>query len=226
MSSASKKLSIPPPRPDRPPLKTNLLERMQQANTTLAPLFPYMHPGAIIVGGSLFMNIPGLDYGQFYHHNSVDEVIVAFVARNATLETGQLYVGGRAHGVNGFIDYSREGAFALFTVTQRQLEEGQQPEAVTMLCKGCRKEFFRFEWDGASEPEARELEQPFAGAAGLGEPFQRYNEDPAQRTCGECGHVHQPFPLHAWGWQQYNRQSAFMSEARNVLLDAVSPGEG
>ena len=216
-------LVIPPPRPDRPPLKVNLLNYMQKANTTLAPLFPYLHPGAIITGGSLFMAGPEQDYGQFYHHNSVDEIIVAFVARDATLQTGQLYTGGRAHGVNGFMkDQAKEGAFALFTVTQRQLEQGPQPEALTLLCEGCRKELYRFEWDGASPPGAHELEHPFVGAAGLAEPILRYNEELERRTCDECGHEHEPFPLDAWGWDRYRLQSRAMAWAKAMLLDAAA----
>src|SRR5690606_13991025 len=172
-------LVIPPPRADRPPLHANLLNVMQQANTTLAPLFPYMHPGAIVPTGALFIGGPGKDYGQFYQHNSVDEVIIAFVTHEAALQTGQLYNGGRVHGVNSFLkDQTRAGSFALFTVTQRQLEQGSQPEAISILCSACRKQLFKGEWDGATPADAHELDHPFAGAAAPPGVLHEFNEDP------------------------------------------------
>lgn len=217
---------IPPPRADRPPLKTNLLNHMQKGNTALTPLFPYMHAGAFVPAGSLFIGGPGTNYGQFYHHNSVDEIIIAFVTQGATLPTGQLYCGGRSHGVNGFMkDQTKQGSFALFAVTQRQLEEGEQPEALVLLCEGCRHEYFRTSWDGASPPEAHELDHPFSGSAALGAPLSRYNEDPALRTCEACGHVHDPFPLDAWGFEAYRRQSEVMGRAKQILHESAQPGE-
>ncbi|MCX4243742.1 cupin domain-containing protein [Paraliomyxa miuraensis] len=222
----SRELVIPPPRPDRPPLRANLLNVMQKANTTLTPLFPYMHAGAIVPTGALFIGGPDRDYGQFYHHNSVDEVIIAFVANEATLQTGQVYNGGRVHGVNSFLkDQKKAGSFALFTVTQRQLDEGAQPEAITILCAQCRKEIFRGELDGASPPDAHELEHPFATIAKVPPLVHEYNTDPGRRTCPDCGHVNEPFPLRTWGWDLYAKQSATMAHAKQVLHAAASAGE-
>lgn len=218
-----RELVIPPPRPDRPPLRANLLNVMQKANTTLTPLFPYMHAGAIVPTGALFIGGPGKDYGQFYHHNSVDEVIIAFVASGATLQTGQAYNGGRVHGVNSFLkDQTQAGSFALFTVTQRQLEEGAQPEAITILCTECRTEVFRGELDGASPPDAHELDHPFATIAEIPPLLHAYNAEPARRTCPDCGHVNAPFPLRTWGWDLYATQSATMAQAKRVLSQAAA----
>lgn len=220
-------LVIPPPRADRPPLRANLLNTMQQANTTLAPLFPYLHPGAIVPTGALFIGEPGKDYGQFYHHNSVDEVIIAFVANEATLQTGQVYNGGPVHGVNSFLkDQTKAGTFALFSVTQRQLEEGEQPEAITILCSKCRTQLFRGDVDGRSPPDAHELDHPLPIIAKLPEQITSYNEDPARRTCPKCGHLEDPFPMHTWGWDLYTTQSATMAAAKQVLAQAGSAGAG
>jgi len=220
-------LVIPRPRADRPPLRANVLHIMQQANTTLAPLFPYMHPGAMVPAASLFIGGPGRDYGQFYHHNSVDEIIIAFVAQGATLATGQVYNGGRVHGVNSFLkDQTKAGSFALFTVTQRQLEHGQaQPEAISLLCSECRKPLFKGEWDGATPVDAREIDHPFAGSAQLPGILREFNEDPALRTCSACGHVNDPFPIDIWGWDHYASQSAIMALAKLELAAAASPKE-
>jgi hypothetical protein len=214
-------LSIPPPRADRQPLHANLFTVMQRANTTLTPLFPYMHPGAIVPTGALFIGGPGTDYGQFFHHNSVDEIIIAFVARDATLATGQLYNGGRVHGVNSFLkDQTKAGSFALFTVTQRQVETGPQPESFSMVCSACRKQLFIENWDSASPPDARELDLPMPSVTQPAEFMQRYNEDPERRKCKECGHQNDRFPLERWGWRSYMSQTKVMIEAEQVLEQA------
>jgi hypothetical protein len=193
---------------------------MQKANTKIAPLFPYLHPGAIVPTGSLFIGGPGTNYGQFFHHNSVDEVIIAFVANGSTLQTGQAYNGGRVHGVNSFLkDQTKAGSFALFSVTQRQREAGAQPEAITINCSSCGKLVFKCEWDGASPPDATEMDHLFGGAAAPAQ-VRRFNEDPANRTCSECGHVNDLFPTDMWGWGHYSKTGAAMIEAKRVLLEA------
>jgi hypothetical protein len=215
-------LTISPPRTDRPPLHANLFNTMQKGATELTPLFPYMHPGAIVPTASLFIGGPGQDYGQFYHHNSVDEIIIAFVTEGAPLATGQVYCGGRVHGVNSFLkDQTKAGSFALFSVTQRQLEQGSQPEALTVLCEKCRVEIFRCEWDGSSPPEANEVEHPFAGSAALSGQFNEFNSDPDQRRCKACGHENRRFPAEKWGWERYGTQSQAVAAAKQRLSKAV-----
>jgi hypothetical protein len=206
-------------------MHANLLNVMQKANTTLAPLFPYMHAGAIVPTGALFVGGPGRDYGQFYHHNSVDEIIIAFVAHEATLQTGQLYNGGRVHGVNSFLkDQTKAGSFALFTVTQRQVDkETEQLEGVSMTCRGCRKRLFMDEFDSRSPAEAHEVDVAFHTLVGASEAMQRFNSDPELRTCKDCGLLNDPFPLDIWGWADYKDQSRVMATAKRVLLDAGVP---
>jgi hypothetical protein len=214
-------LVIPPPRADRPPLRVGLFNFMQKTSSRLLPLFPYVHPGAIVPTGALFIGGPGKDYGQFYHHNSVDEVIVAFVADGATLQTGQVYNGGPVHGVNSFLkDQTKPGSFALFTITQRQLDEGAQPEAISVICSACRAPLFKGEFDGATPPEAGEVEHPFMAAAVMPALFCEFNADPAKRMCHSCGHVNDPFPVDAWGSAIYASQSATMAQAKQALIEA------
>jgi hypothetical protein len=221
MSDAERPLTIPPPRADRPPMRANLLHVMQHASTNLVPLFPYVHAGAIVPTGAMFVGGPGVEYGQFYHHNSVDEIIIAFVAKDATLQSGQLYNGGRVHGVNSFLkDQTKAGSFALFTITQRQLDEGSQPEAITLICSKCRKQIFEGKWDGATPPDATAVDYPFAGAAEPGVVLSEFNEDPARRTCPDCGHVNDPFPIAAWGWDKFMVRSSTMGQVKRTLLEA------
>jgi len=97
------KLEIAPPRADRPPLRNNLFHALQRGNTTLMPLFPYVHPGAMVPAGAVLWGGPGRTYGQFRHHNTVDEIVFTGAANGALLKTGQVFVGGRVHGVDSFL---------------------------------------------------------------------------------------------------------------------------
>jgi hypothetical protein len=221
VATSRAELSIPAPRADRQPLHANLFSVMQRANTTLTPLFPYMHPGAIVPTGALFIGGPGHDYSQFFHHNSVDEIIIAFVARDSNLQTGQLYNGGRVHGVNSFLkDQTKPGSFALFSVTQRQFEGGPQPESISLVCSACRKTLLHEHWDAATPPDARELDVPLTSVTQPAEIMRNFNADPELRKCKECGHQNDLFPAERWGWAKYTTQSKVLAEAHKVLAEA------
>ena len=45
-------------------MRANVLHVMQKANTTLAPLFPYMHPGAMVPTGALIIGGPSVALAQ------------------------------------------------------------------------------------------------------------------------------------------------------------------
>lgn len=215
-------LVIPPPRPDRPPLHANLLNTLQKGAVALTPLFPYTHAGAIVPTGTLFIGGPGKDYGQFYHHNSVDEIIVCFVSEGGTLASSQVYVGGRTHGVNSFLkDQTKPGTLALFSITQRQLEQGPQPEAVSLICGKCREPLYRMDYDGGTPPDAREIDHPVAAAFELWVPFREFNANPELRTCKSCGHENSPFPVHNWGWGRFHEQCEAVVAAKQTLLKAA-----
>ena len=94
---------ISPPRSDRLPLRNNIFDAMQKGNTALMPLFPHLYPGAMVPAGAVFRGGPNKYYGHFFHHNTVDEVVVTFGANGALLKTGQVFVGTRMHGVDCFL---------------------------------------------------------------------------------------------------------------------------
>lgn len=58
---------IPPATGAKEVLKVNVYERSISLNCMLAPLFPYLGPGAIVVTAALQRGIPGKQYGQFFH---------------------------------------------------------------------------------------------------------------------------------------------------------------
>jgi hypothetical protein len=217
---ADDKLTIPPPRADRPPLKANVFEAMQHGNTQLMPLFPYLHPGAMVPAGAMILGGPTASYGHFFHHNTQDEVVVALAANGAVLNTGQVFVGARIHGVNSFLKNEKDPkAYAVMLITQRQADAGQQTEACSIRCEDCHEEIFFQEFDATPAPDATEGEHPFVSVALLPSLFAAYNADPAKRTCPKCGHVNAPFPIAAWGWDKYADQSAAAIAARNALAE-------
>ena len=214
-------LTIPPPRADRPPLRANVFASMQKGNTQLMPLFPHFYPGAMVPAGAILRGGPDKDHGHFFHHNTVDEVVVAFAANGSLLKTGQVFVGGRVHGVNSFLkDEKDPDSFAIMCITQRQSESGPQREAISLQCSACREEVFRRDYDATPPADGDETVHPFVTIQYSASVMQEYNADPALRTCPKCGHVNDPFPLKDWGWEVYTSQSATVDDGLARLREA------
>jgi len=213
---------IAPPRGDRPPLKVNVFAAMQHGNTQLMPLFPYVHPGAMVPAGAILRGGPDADYGHFFHHNTQDEVVVALAANGCVLATGQVYVGGRKHGVNSFLKKEKDPAgYSVQLITQVQVESGPQTEACSLRCDKCLEEVFLREFDATPQPDGLETEIPFPSIAVLTSLIEEFNADPALRTCRHCGHVSRPFPIRAWGWDRYVDQTGTTARGRADLLQAA-----
>jgi hypothetical protein len=221
---AQDELVIPPPRADRPPLRVNVFEAMQHGNTQLMPLFPYLHPGAMVPAGAMIIGGPEADYGHFFHHNTQDEVVLALAANGAVLATGQVFVGARVHGVNSFLKNEKDPkSFAIMVITQRQADSGPQTEACSLRCEQCHEEIYFKEFDATPPVDALESDHPFVSVAVLPDLFAEFNGDAARRVCGKCGHVNKPFPVAAWGWDKYAKQSQTAIAGREALLQATRP---
>lgn len=227
MSDNQSELIIPPPRADRPPLRANLFESMQKGNTQLMPLFPHLYPGAMVPAGAILRGGPQNAYGHFFHHNTVDEVVVAFAANGSMLKTGQVFVGGRVHGVNSFLKDEKDPEnFAIMCITQRQTEDGEQKEAFAIQCSNCRHEIFRRDFDATPQPDADQVSHPFPTIAVLPPFCEEFNNDASIRTCSECGHVNDPFPVTIWGWETYASQSATVLDGLDALGEAQKQLDG
>lgn len=216
-------LTIPPPREDRPPLRCNVFSAMSKGNTTLMPLFPHLYPGAMVPAGAVLRGAPGKSYGHFFHHNTVDEVVMTFAAEGALLKTGQMFVGGRVHGVDSFLkDETDPASFTVLSVTQRQAETGPQEEAITIACAKCRAEIFRYEYDVTPGPDASEDDEPFATIPESLNAASAFNDSLEARTCEKCGHVNEPFPADRWGWSNYVDHNGIVHGARRILETAAA----
>lgn len=217
--------SIAPPRPDRPPLKVNVFAAMQHANTQLMPLFPYLHPGAIVPAGALLQGGADADYGHFFHHNTQDEVVVCLAAKGCVLNTGQVYVGARVHGVNSFLKNEKDATgYSVQLITQLQATSGAQTEACSMRCEKCHAEIFLRQFDTSPVLEGNELDVPFPSVTVAAKIFKEYNSDARLRTCAQCKHISRPFPLAAWGWERYAQQSEIAARGKADLIASASPG--
>lgn len=215
--NAANSMEAPADRPEVVPLKINAFEQIRQSNTQLQPLFPYTHPGSIIPCTAAFEGGgPGSHIGYFVHENSVDEVAIV-LASNGQHRSGDTWCGPRKHGV-GFD--APVPFFMAMVITQRQLEEGEQPEALTFQCEKCNAALLRHEFSGATLGEHQHF-PPLPTTLGSFEAADIMRREPERLTCNECGHVSRPFPLHIWGWERYVRNNGTVEKAWSALEEAV-----
>ena len=227
-------LNVLPPAQDKPPLKVNVYQHMQLANTQLAPLFPYHGEGDIVPTGIIFRGGDGDDYGFFQHTNTVDEVGLCWGGAGSRVRAGQVSVGGRTHGVGGH-GMNDPQFFIVMTVTQRQVDGQIQSEAIQFLCEKCQQELFRLEFpanmravaESGASPSFADFSRfpPLATIEGTERAAENYNADEAKHKCSECGHKNRPFPNRAWGWWQYVKHTQIVEKARETL-DEAGGGKG
>ncbi|AJW98437.1 hypothetical protein QHI69_20340 [Burkholderia gladioli pv. gladioli] len=212
-------IRIEPPRPGKVAMKANAYRTARQSNSQLLPMFPYDGPGDIVVTcAAIRAGGAAGRLGYFLHMNSVDEVMVSF-GSNGRVRTGDVNVGPRTHGVGGSTDVE---FFALTTVTQRQLECGEQPEAIIFSCESCREEVFRHEFTGLGVDGAESRFPGLPSIIGAAQGAKTFNASEAARTCPACGHVNQTFPIDKWGWDVYDARTEIAETAWRALEGVVA----
>jgi hypothetical protein len=216
---------IPPPDGSREPMRVNLFDSMMVANTQLAPLFPYFGEGAIVPAGAILRGGKDRDFGQFFHSNTVDEVVIAFGSAGSVTETGFVFVGANMHGVNSFLKNQEDpNSFNVVTITQRQRANGEkQREAVTMRCVKCKEIVAQLEFE-STPPPAGESQRgcAFSTLTYSAEAAELYNASESSRTCKKCGTLNPRFPLERWGWTAYAEQYRTATDARAALERAAA----
>jgi hypothetical protein len=210
---------IPPPSDDRPPLRVNGFEYAQIANTSLAPMFPYLQRGAIVPTTSLMVGGPNANYGHFFHENTEEEVALVIADHGGIKNTGMMMIAPQLHGVQSFLkDPLDPESFLLIVITQRQSDDRRQQERVFFRC-GCNEVLFEQTYD--STPD--DVYDPHANHAFLtnkksGDIAIAFNGDEALRTCKRCGKISPPFPHAAWGWDAYATSHDVAALGRRSLL--------
>jgi hypothetical protein len=216
---------IPPPSPDKQPLKQNAFEFMRGANSTLIPLFPYLDAGSIVPAGTVYYGPGDTHFGQFEHFNDVDEVFIVIAATGARFRSGTVRVGPRQHFVGSpFMGSEEKDAKALIVITQRQSEGRPQKERVVFRCAKCRNVLLDHEFDATPPPRGQQRESlgPHAPFTTLTEgvvAYERYNES---LTCAKCGHENLAFPISLWGNDRYSEQTRLVRWARDELARDMS----
>lgn len=222
---------LPPPDPDRAPVKANLFHLARGTRTQLLPMFDDDRPGAFVPAVAMIQG--ARDWGRFFHRNTVDEVTVCFGSNGGVLETGSIMAGGRQHGVDSFLqDPADPDAYMIMVITQRQ-SDGQQDEAITFRCTACNHKLFAFEFSASSPPGSDEMTGTYPGRSGdrfamfvtqwgSWAAAEAFNEDASKRTCEQCGHLNDPFPVAQWGWFDYVDRHASVNEAYRQLEPSMS----
>lgn len=224
---------MPGPSAERPPLKANIFEKMQIANTQLLPLFPYFGPGAMLPCGALMHGGAGgfgafgeeaKQFSQFFHYNDADEVTLVWASDGGPRAAGLLLCLGQHHGVKPTLrDPDDPSSFAIMTITQRQTLEGPQGEAITFRCTQCRETLVHWAYDATPLPEAdaraadADRHPALRTISGSAEAALEYNRGEQQRTCAKCGTVNAPFPLASWGWDTYTASTRAVNQARRTV---------
>jgi hypothetical protein len=215
MEIESESLTIPPPS-GRVPLKENVFFVARSAASSLNPLFPYLDAGSIIPCTASFRSGPGAPaIGYFHHSNHVDEVAVVF-GSTGDMRTGDVFVGAKKHGVGGWGD--RGEFFTAMTITQRQVEDGPQPETIAFMCEKCNAVVSSLDYEG--QPADDRAFPPLPTIEGSFQSALKFNQSEESRTCKACGHVNRPFPLHIWGWDRYTFNTGVINDARAALEEA------
>lgn len=207
--------ALPGRTPGKAPLHINAFEMARRANCTLIPLFPYTGPGDIVpCTAVLYSDGKPRSVGYFVHTNSVDEVALT-LGGDGRLRTGDVHVGPRSHGVGGD---TTAPFYAVMVITQRQLDEGDQPEALAFNCEKCSAEIFRYEF--GKEGYAETCEPVLPSINGSLEAAEALNNSEANRHCQACGHDNPPFPLPFWGWAQHVHASKITKRGLEALEGA------
>ena len=203
---------------DRPkvPMKVNAFDAVRSANTQLLPLFPYMGPGTIVPCCAALQSDGVHSPGYFLHRNSVDEVVLNMGGKGGP-RTGDVFVGPREHGVGG---KSAVPFFSVAVITQRQLDEGEQPESVTFPCEACSTPVFSYSFDAKEAGEEAYAGLPTLVGSDLA--AMGFNASEESRTCGACGHLNAPFPTPIWGWGRYTRNTGIVQNAWNALQETIA----
>ncbi len=198
------------------PMKVNAFQAARNSNTQLLPLFPYMDPGSIVPCSAVLQSDGINSPGYFLHENSVDEILLS-IGSKGMMRTADMVVGPRRHGVGG---KSAVPFFAVSIITQRQLEEGEQPETVTFTCEKCNTELHSHSFNAKDAGEGT-----YAGLPTLicsDQSTADYNASVETRTCPNCGNVNAPFPTPIWGWSRYRRNTEIVESAWGALQEAIA----
>ena len=202
----------------RQPMKTNVFQHLiaHTGVPGITALFPYLHPGAIVMGGVYSLNYPGSPEFNFHHTNDCEELFISLVSNNFQRPFGMLGVGAKTHEVDNHTgtQESNPDAYTVALVIQRNKEKPPQREVLSIYCSNeeCKKLVFRKEMDNF-EGEEQPYYPEFKTITVLGpDAVNEFNQ--SDRTCKNCGTVLPHFPIEDMSWSLYTRQVRLANRAR------------
>ena len=220
------------PDPTRAPEHRNVFSHTRNIYAQLVPLFDDASPGTLAPAGAFLHG--GVNWGRFFHKNTVDEVTVCFGSSGGVLKAGEVMVGGRIHGVDSFLeDPDDDDSFLVLVITQRQADSGEQAESIAFRCTECNHKLFELDYsvNGPTDPGHRPETWPgrdddpfefFATQWGSWAAACEFNADEQLRTCERCGHVNEPFPVDSWGWASYVERHAAVARSYREMVGATA----
>ena len=173
----------------------------------------------------LFRGGPGVDYGQFFHLNTVDEVAHVFGGNGALLQTGQIYATQKLHGVNSFLkDSTNPENFLVTAITQHQRASGPQNEAVIFRCGNATRSSSAT--STMRSPRRRGMHPRngvplFTTLQGSVDAAETLNEHPSNRHCENAATIIRPFRW-TMGLATLRRSVHISSTPRDSALDAAA----
>jgi hypothetical protein len=217
------------PHPWKQPLRENVYWVARMSYAQLIPMFPYLDPGSIVPCISVFYGGPGTNVGHFVHDNSLDEVFLNFGSVQSYIKPGFARIGTKTHGVGSFETADPpDGMATINVITQRHPIGEHQRESIIFLCKKCKHEILRRDYEGNPPPRPdAEYYTPdlptlptIVESSLSAEAYNALGGDEIE--CPKCNEPNHVFPLKNWGWDEYRRRTRATLSAMRSMSQAVA----
>jgi 3-hydroxyanthranilate 3,4-dioxygenase len=217
------------PHPWKQPKRENVYWQARNSYAQLIPMFPYLDAGSIVPCISVFYGGPGTNVGHFVHDNTLDEVFLNFGSVQSYIKPGFARIGTKTHGVGSFETADPpDGMATINVITQRHPIGEHQHESIIYLCKKCKHEILRRDYDGNPPPQpGNEYYTPdlptlatIIESATTAETYNALGEN--EINCPKCGEPHHRFPLKNWGWDEYKRRTRATLSAMRSMNEATA----
>ena len=216
------------PHPTKQPLRENVYWVARMSYAQLIPMFPYLDAGSIVPCVSVFYGGPGTNVGHFVHDNSLDEVFLNFGSVESYIKPGFARIGTKTHGVGSFETADPpEGMSTINVITQRHPIGEKQRESIIFMCKSCKHEIVRHDYDGNPPlaPDADYYTPNLPTLATIVESSitaETYNALGPDIKCPKCGAENHNVPLRNWGWDEYRRRTRSTLRAMRSMREATA----
>ncbi len=215
------------PAPNKRVLKVDLFEEAvhRLGLLDLVPVFPYFGNGDLVPCLSVCIGDPDLKQFQFFHANSVSESLLC-LAGDDSMKPGQLMTLAQTHGVNTFLKNPHDpDSFNVMIVTIRMNKEPVQDEGILIRCPKCNALVFERHVNVKDGP-VRAFYPEFHGHAKYADVIDEFNSSEQNRTCSECGHLQERFPVEQMGWGVYRKNIVAANRGREIFESYVAQVAG